>query len=154
MLSLALGLLLLRPQGGYPEQHARIQEQVERRYSEYAKACLRHDLYEMMNYMTSDVVWVVKKGEKKEELDRVALVGRLGEWVKSLDKDGVLRFHVNRMRIEDDDHVQTEVEVQYGPKNAPFPPKLPQDQKNIWKEDLVKVSGRWMLKRGEQISPK
>lgn len=142
------------PQQGYVEQHARIQEQIERRYSELAKACLRHDMSEVMNYMTFDVTWTEKHGKDTKEVDRTEIVQRLSPWVESLDPKGVLRFHVNRMYIADDDHVQTEVETQYAPSGQPFPPKVKKEDRVIWKEDLVKVSMRWMLKHAEQISPK
>jgi len=152
MLSFLVAALALAPQQDYGEHHARILESVQRRYSEYAKAVLRHDMTEVLNYMTYNVVWVQHHGKDTVTLDRDAVVQQLDPWVKSIDPKGVLRFHINRMNVKSDDEVQTEIEVQYAPEGAPFPPKV--KEKNIWKEDLVKVSDRWMLQRAEQISPK
>ena len=42
--------------------------------------------------------------------------------------------------------------MQYAPSGVPFKPK--QMDKKVWKEDLVKIAGRWLLKNGEQIQPK
>ena len=152
MLTALLFALAATPQSGYVEQHARILESVQRRYSAYAKAVLRHDMTEILNYMTYNVVWIEKHGKDSTTVDREAIVQRLDPWVKSTDPKGVLRYHINRMNIKSDDEVETEIEVQYAPEGAPFPPKV--KDKTIWKEDLVKISDRWMLQRGEQISPK
>ena len=140
------------PQQDYGEHHARVLESVERRYSEFAKAILRHDMTEVLNYMTYNVVWIEKHDRDTKTIDRDAIVQRLQPWVKSTDPKGVLRFHVNRMNVKSDDEVETEIEVQYAPQGVPFPPKV--KEKNIWRETLVKVSDRWMLQRGQQISPK
>ncbi len=153
LVPLLLALVAL-PQQDYGEHHARILESVQRRYSEYAKAALRHDHEELMNYVAYNVVWIERHGKEKTTLDHKEVAQRLGAWIESLDPKGVLRFHINRMNVKSDDEVETEVEVQYAPSGAPFPPKLKPSERNIWKEDLVKISDRWMLQQGEQISPK
>ena len=152
MVTALLAAIALAPAQDYGEHHARILESVQRRYSEYARAVLRHDMTEVLNYMAYNVVWIEHHGKDTVTLDRDAVVQKLGPWVMATDPKGVLRFHINRMNVKSDYEVETEIEVQYAPEGAPFPPK--EKVKNIWKEDLVKISDRWMLQRGEQLSPR
>src|SRR5579864_8822671 len=123
MLTALLATCLLASPQDYGEHHARILESVQRRYSEYAKAVLRHNMTEVLNYMTYNVVWVEHHGKDTTTLDRDAVVQQLDPWVKSIDPKGVLRFHINKMDVKSDDEVVTEIEVQYAPEGAPFPPK-------------------------------
>lgn len=142
------------PQGDYANQHDRILEAVTRRYSALAKEIQAHNIYGFMNHMTDDVRWTERHGKDVTTFDRVAMVQKLQNWIMSCDPKGFLRFHINRMKIVGDDEVETEVDVQYEPEGVAFHPKRKDEDKTIWREDLVQISERWLLRRGEQIYPK